>query len=299
MADDVNKIKKWIKKWQKNKVDVGAGEEKPHTTDTAENLRQAADKVDVGAGEEKPHTTDTAENLRQAADKVDVGAGEEKPHTTDTAENLRQAADKVDVGAGEEKPHTTDTAENLRQAADKVDVGAGEEKPHTTDTAENLRQAADKVDVGAGEEKPHTTDTAENLREAEENLREEAAKVDEYEGSGDTMPPEKIVEGEPAAVKWYKGNPKIIEKGRVGINLLARKPIVTTLVIVAIVLGGFLLYSQIQLTNQSYKIENFNAAWNQSLADLRSGNTSLDEYCINRVHDEELCNRFMNLQYMN
>ncbi|HEX7818300.1 MAG TPA: hypothetical protein VF419_02875 [Nitrososphaeraceae archaeon] len=156
----------------------------------------------------------------------------------------------------------------------------------------------DKVDIGTGEEKPHTTDTAENLREAEQNLREEAAKVDGDERTGDTEPPEKIVEHEPAEVKRFKNNPKLIEKGRVGINLLARKPIVTTLVVVAIVLGGFLLYSQIQLTNQSYKIENFNALWNQSLADLRSGNTSMDEYCINRVHDEELCNRFMSLQYM-
>jgi hypothetical protein len=149
----------------------------------------------------------------------------------------------------------------------------------------------DKGDIGAGEEKPHITGPA-------ENLREEAAKVDEDEKSVDTMPPENIVEDEPAAVKRHKDNAKIIEKGRVGINMLARKPIVTTLVIVAIVLGGFLLYSQIQLTNQSYKIENFNALWNQSLADLRSGNTSIDEYCINRVHDEDLCNRFMNLQYM-
>ncbi|HEU5447047.1 MAG TPA: hypothetical protein VFU67_07885 [Nitrososphaeraceae archaeon] len=156
----------------------------------------------------------------------------------------------------------------------------------------------DKVDIGAAEEKPHTTDTAENLQEAAENLREQAAKVDEDEMSADTKPPKKIVEHQPATVKQYKDNPKIIEKGTVGINMLARKPIVTTLVVVAIVLGGFLLYSQIQLTNQSYKIENFNALWNQSLADLRSGNTSLDEYCINRVHDEELCNRFMNLQYM-
>jgi hypothetical protein len=230
MADDLNKMKNWIKKWTKDKVDIGAGEEKPHTTDTAENLRQAADKADIGAGEEKPHTTDTAENLRQAADKADIGAGEEKPHTTDTAENLREAE--------------------------------------------------------------------ENLREAEENLRGEAAKIDEDEKLDDSMPPEKILEHEPATVKPYKDNPKIIEKGRVGVNMLARKPIVTTLVVVAIILGGFLLYSQIQLTNQSYKIENFNALWNQSLADLRSGNTSMEEYCINRVHDEELCNRFMSLQYM-
>jgi hypothetical protein len=174
---------------------------------------------------------------------------------------------------------------------DKGDIGAGEEKPHITGPAENLREAADKGDIGAGEEKPHITGPA-------ENLREEAAKVDEDVKSGDTVPSENIVEHEPAAVKRHKDNPKIIEKGRVGINMLARKPIVTTLVIVAIVLGGFLLYSQIQLTNQSYKIENFNANWNQSLADLRSGNTSIDEYCNNRVHDEDLCNRFMNLQYM-
>jgi hypothetical protein len=185
-----------------------------------------------------------------------------------------------------------------RWKKDKVDIGAGEETPHTTDTAENLREAADKVDIGAGEETPHTTDTAENLREAEQNLREEATKVDGDEKSDDTEPPEKLVEHEPAEVERFRNNPNLIEKGKVGINLLARKPIVTTLVVVAIVLGGFLLYSQIQLTNQSYKIENFNALWNQSLADLRSGNTSMDEYCINRVHDEELCNRFMSLQYM-
>jgi hypothetical protein len=185
-----------------------------------------------------------------------------------------------------------------RWKKDKVDIGAGEETPHTTDTAENLREAADKVDIGAGEETPHTTDTAENLREAEQNLREEATKVDGDEKSGDIEPPEKLVEHEPAEVERFRNNPNLIEKGKVGINLLARKPIVTTLVVVAIVLGGFLLYSQIQLTNQSYKIENFNALWNQSLADLRSGNTSMDEYCINRVHDEELCNRFMSLQYM-
>lgn len=103
----------------------------------------------------------------------------------------------------------------------------------------------DKGDIGAGEEGPPTTGPAENLQEAAENLREEAAKVDVDGKAGDTMQPENIVEHEPAAVKGQRDNPKIIEKGRVGINMLARKPIVTTLVIVAIVLGGFLLYSQI------------------------------------------------------
>jgi hypothetical protein len=63
-------------------------------------------------------------------------------------------------------------------------------------------------------------------------------------------------------------------------------------------LGGFLVYSQIQLSNQSYKVENYNALWNQSLVDLRGGNTSIVEYCNSPVHDEDLCNRFMNLQYI-
>ena len=180
---------------------------------------------------------------------------------------------------------------------DKGDIRAAEESPHITGPEEKLQEAADRGDIGA-EESPHITGPEEKLQEAEKNFRKETAKVDEDEKSGDTMPPENIVEHEPAEVKRHKDNPKIFEKGRVGINMLPHKPIVTTLVIVAIVLGGFLLYSQMQLSNQSYKIENFNANWNQSLADLRSGNTSIVEYCNNRVHDQDLCNRFMNLQYM-
>jgi transposase-like protein len=205
MADDDNKIKKWIKKWQRDKGDIRA----------------------------------------------------------------------------EKSPHITGPEEKLREA----------------EPEEKLREAADRGDIRA-EESPHITGPEEKLREAEKKLREEAAKVDEDEKSGDTMPPEDIVEHKPAEVKRHKDIPKIVEKGRVGINMLPHKPIVITLVIVAIVLGGFLLYSQMQLSNQSYKIENFNANWNQSLADLRSGNTTIVEYCNNRVHDEDLCNRFMNLQYM-
>jgi hypothetical protein len=215
MADDDNKIKKWIKKWQRDKGDIRA---------------------------------------------------EKSPHITGPEEKLREA----------------EPEEKLREA----------------EPEEKLREAADRGDIRA-EESPHITGPEEKLREAEKKLREEAAKVDEDEKSGDTMPPENIVENEPAEVKRHKDNPKIVEKGRVGINMLPHKPIVKTLVIVAIVLGGFLLYSQMQLSNQSYKIENFNANWNQSLADLRNGNTSIVEYCNNRVHDEDLCNRFMNLQYMN
>ena len=173
---------------------------------------------------------------------------------------------------------------------DKGDIGAGDESPHTSGPAENLREAGDKGDIGAGEESPHTSGPA-------ENLREEAAKVDLDEESGDTMSRNKA-EHEPTSVNRDQINPEIVEKRKSWTGILAGRPIVVLLIIGAIVLGGFLLYSQIQLSNQSYKIENFNALWNQSLADLRSGNTSIDEYCLNRVHDEELCNRFMSLQYM-
>jgi hypothetical protein len=92
-----------------------------------------------------------------------------------------------------------------------------------------------------------------------------------------------------------------VEKRMAGTSipgLIARKPIIVILIIGAIILGGFLLYSQIQLSNQAYKVENYNALWNQSLADLRGGNTSLVDYCNKLVHDDDLCNRFMNLQYM-
>ena len=164
---------------------------------------------------------------------------------------------------------------------DKGDIGAEEENPQITGPEENLREAE------------------KNLREAEKNFREEATKVDEDEKSGDTMPPENIVKHEPTAVKRNKDSPEIIEKRKIGIKILAGKPIVITLIIVAIVLGGFLLYTLIQYSNQSYKIENFNALWNQSLSDLRNGNISVIEYCNKRVHDENLCNQFNNLQYMN
>lgn len=162
---------------------------------------------------------------------------------------------------------------------------------------ENIIKKAeeDKRDLGAGEENPPITDP-------EENLREEAGKmVDANEKPSDTMAPENIAEHEPTLVNRDQETPEKVEK-RVGgttiPGIVARKPILIILIIGAIVLGSFLVYSQIQLSNQSYKIENFNALWNQSLADLRTGNTSIDEYCLNRVHDEELCNRFKNLQYM-
>lgn len=162
---------------------------------------------------------------------------------------------------------------------------------------ENIIKKAeeDKRDLGAGEENPPITDP-------EENLREEEGKMDEAnEKPSDTMAPENIAEHEPTLVNRDQDTPEKVEK-RVGgttiPGIVARKPILIILIIGAIVLGSFLVYSQIQLSNQSYKVENYNALWNQSLADIRGGNASIVEYCNSPVHDEDLCNRFMNLQYM-
>jgi len=160
----------------------------------------------------------------------------------------------------------------------------------------------DNRDLGSGEENPPITDPEENLREAQENLRKEAGKmVDTNEKPSDTMVPENIAEHEPTIVNRDQDTPGKVEK-RIGgttiPGILARKPILIILIIGAIVLGGFLVYSQIQLTNQSYKVENYNALWNQSLVELRGGNASIVEYCNSPVHDEDLCNRFMALQYI-
>ena len=169
---------------------------------------------------------------------------------------------------------------------------------------ENIIKKAEeeKRDIEAVEEIPPIKDPEENLREAEQNFRDEAGKmVDENEKSGDTMPSKNIAEHEPTRVDRDQYVPGKVEKkigGTTIPGILARKPILIILIIGAIVLGGFLVYSQIQLSNQSYKVENYNALWNQSLADLRGGNASIAEYCNSPVHDEDLCNKFMNLQYM-
>jgi hypothetical protein len=159
----------------------------------------------------------------------------------------------------------------------------------------------DKGYIEAEKENRPLADPAENLAETEKNMPEARKTVTEDEKSGDTIPRENIVEREPAGSERDQNAPEKIQKG-IGssaiVDILPRKPILIILIIGAIILGGFLLYSQIQLSNQSYKVENYNALWNQSLADLRGGNTSLVDYCKSPVHDDDLCKRFMNLQYM-
>ena len=142
-------------------------------------------------------------------------------------------------------------------------------------------------------------DSKGNLQDASENLRKEAKKmVDEHKISPDNIPDDKT-KLETTTADRVRETPGKVEKIRTSTGIFSRRPIVVVLIIGVIILGGVLLYTQFQLSNQSYKIENFNALWNQSLGDLRSGNTTIEEYCNNRVHDENLCKQFRDLQYMN
>jgi hypothetical protein len=157
-----------------------------------------------------------------------------------------------------------------------------------------------KPQITAGKEDPPFTDPDKNLVETEKNTQDTSKIPTKDEKSSNTFAPKKHLEHEPAVIDTNQNIGKV-EKRMAGTSipgLIARKPIIVILIIGAIILGGFLLYSQIQLSNQAYKVENYNALWNQSLADLRGGNTSLVDYCNKLVHDDDLCNRFMNLQYM-
>ena len=168
------------------------------------------------------------------------------------------------------------------------------------DEENNIKKTQEnQEDIVAGEEESRVVQPEQNLQEAEENLRQEIARaVDEDEKPVDTKPPENIVGHEPKAVGIPKDSQGVVKMKSFVTSILGLRPIIIILVIGVIVLGVFLLYTVMQLSNESSKTENYNAFWNQSLADLKSGNITLDEYCNNRVHDEEFCNRFSSLQYM-
>ena len=176
------------------------------------------------------------------------------------------------------------------------------------DVAQSLIMAQDEnnfgkvqKDVGdiGKDDNTSISNSEENLRGTSENLPQEAKKmVDEDKKSPDTIQDD-ITNFETKAADKVRESPGKVEKKSTGSDIFLRKPIVVILIIGVIILGSFLVYTQFQLSNQSYKIQNFNALWNTSLADLRSGNTTIDEYCNNRVHDENLCNQYRNLQYMN
>jgi cytochrome c-type biogenesis protein CcmH/NrfG len=157
----------------------------------------------------------------------------------------------------------------------------------------------DVRDTVAEETKEDIRDTvAENLEEKyftdqTKKLREKTAQIVEDD---------KHIESETPKIKGesyvHSINPAATEKGKVIFNMMGRKPVVTLVIIGAIVLGGILLYASVQYGNQSDKEEKFSTSWNQSLDGLRSGNVTVTQYCNQNPHDQKLCDLFWNLKYM-
>jgi hypothetical protein len=172
------------------------------------------------------------------------------------------------------------TAEGVKEGVEDTAEGVKETARETTDKdtyTKSDEQTENSEYKTGGNDKAEdiSKKTAENLRDAKENLRQKAAKIAD-EGTSS----------------------EIVKKTKAGALTILRKPIVILIIIAAIALVVVLLYTQIHFNNQANKIENNNALWNQSLADLRSGNSTVGEYCISPVHDEDFCNRLESLEYM-
>ena len=153
------------------------------------------------------------------------------------------------------------------------------------ETKEDIR---DTVAEDPGEDR-YFTEQAKNLRE----------KADEIVNDDKSSKPKsERIEQESDTFRQHKINRLTTEKGKGVYNMMTRKPIVTVLIIGAVILVGILLYALVQNGDQSDKIENSKALWNQSLDGLRSGNVSVTEYCNQNPHDQQLCDLFWNLRYM-
>ena len=152
--------------------------------------------------------------------------------------------------------------------------------------AEETKDVRDTVAEDLGEEKYFTNQA--------EKLREKGHKIVEEDKSTKAESP-RIKESD--TFTQHKVNRAINEKGKGVFNIMSRKPIVT-LVITGVIIVGILIYAFAQYGNQSYKVEIFNASWNQSLVSLHNGNISVTEYCNQNPHDQKLCDIFWKLKYM-
>ena len=158
----------------------------------------------------------------------------------------------------------------------------------------------DVTDTVADESKDVTDTVAEDLGEQNyftdqaKKLREKAAQIVEDDKSAKPDAPRIKTESDLHSV-----NQATTEKGREVFNMMGKKPLVTVLIIGVIVIGGILIYELVQYSNnQSFKEENFNASWNQSLDSLRSGNVSVTQYCNQNPHDQKLCDLYWDLKFM-
>ncbi|MDW0265622.1 MAG: hypothetical protein QOA06_10920 [Nitrososphaeraceae archaeon] len=196
----------------------------------------------------------------------------------DSFDKVKKGLKKTAEGV---KEGVEDTAEGVKEGVEDTAEGVKETARETTDkdtyTKSYERTENSEYNKAGGNDKAEdiSKKTVENLRDAKENLRQKAEKIAD-EGTSS----------------------EIVKKTKAGALTILRKPIVIIIIIAAIALVVVLLYTQIQFNNQANKIENNNALWNQSLADLRSGNSTVGEYCISPVHDEDFCNRLKSLEYM-
>ena len=184
-----------------------------------------------------------------------------------TAEGVKEGVEDTAEGVKEE---VEDTAEAIKETARETT-----DKDTYTRSYEQTENREYNKEGGNDKAEDISKKTAENLRDTKENLRQKAAKIAD-EGTSS----------------------EIVKKTWAGARTILRKPIVIIIIIAAIALIVVLLYTQIHFNNQANKIENNKALWNQSLADLRSGNSTVGEYCITPVHDEDFCNRLQSLEYM-
>ena len=196
----------------------------------------------------------------------------------DSFDKVKKGLKKTAEGVKEE---VEDTAEGVKEEVEDTAEAIKETARETTDkdtfskSYEQTKNSEYNKTGGNGKAEDLSKKTAENLRDAKENLGQKAAKIaDEGKSS------------------------EIVKKTWADARIILRKPIVIIIIIAAIALIFVLLYTQIHSNNQANKIENINALWNQSLADLRSGNSTVGEYCISPVHDEDFCNRLQSLEYM-
>jgi hypothetical protein len=208
---------------------------------------------------------DTAEGVKEGVEDTAEGV---KEGVEDTAEGVKEGVEDTAEGV---KEGVEDTAEGVKETARETT-----DKDTYTKTYEQSENSEYNKAGGNDKGEEIIKKSTKNLREAKEKLQQKAAKIADEGMSSE-----------------------IVKKTGAGARTILRKPIVIILIIAAIALIVVLLYPQTPFSNQSSKLENYNALWNQSLADLRSGNTTVGEYCINSVHDEDFCNRLKSLEYMN
>jgi hypothetical protein len=194
-----------------------------------------------------------------------------------TAEGVKEGVEDTAEGV---KEGVEDTAEGVKEGVEDTAEGVKETARETTDKetyTKSYEQTENREYKAGGNDKAEdiSKKTEENMRDAKETLRQKAAKISDEGKSSE-----------------------IVKRTGAGARAILRKPIVIIIIIAAIALIVVLLYTQIHFNNQANRIENNKALWNQSLADLRSGNSTVGEYCISPVHDEDFCNRLKSLEYM-